>query len=209
MSRPNRRPFGALATSTARTRTKYLVGTASDRHWRRLSQTLLSLTVLVWLSSVTPLHAQSASDITRVWGAVGMGAGQAAGPYQGGGEVAGLGEIVVQRGKQRFSIRRVFVTDIWTFAVGDVGVLYGHTWRSERSPRSFSISTGIARVGSDDCDYVAEQFRCDHTIGLPLSAEVAWQPYRVVGLGLQGFGNINSVSSFAAVALTLQVGRLR
>ena len=202
MSRPNRRPFGALAASTARTRTEYLVGTACDRHWRLLSHTLLSLTALVWLSSVTPLHAQSASEITRVWGAVGLGAGQAAGPYQGGGEVAGLGELVVQPGTQRFSIRSTFVTDIWTFTVGDVGVLYGHVWRGERSQRS--ISAGIARVGSD-C------FRCDHTIGLPLSAEVTWPSSRVRGLGfgLQAFGNINSVSNFAAVALTLQLGRLR
>ena len=75
MSRPNRRPFGALATSTARTRTEYLVGPACDRHWRLLSHTLLSLTALVWLSSVTQLHAQSASEVTRVWASVGLGGG--------------------------------------------------------------------------------------------------------------------------------------
>jgi hypothetical protein len=66
-------------------------------------------------------------------------------------------------------------------------------------------------LGNDNCDYVAEQFRRDHEIGRPLSAEVTWPSSRVraLGFGLQAFGNINSVSNFAAVALTLQVGRLR
>lgn len=209
MSRPNRRPFGALATSTARTRTEYLVGTACDRHWRLLSHALVSLTALVWLSSVTPLHAQSASEVTQVWGAVGLGAGQAAGPYQGGGELAGLGEIVVQRGKQRFSIRAAGVTDIWTFSVGDIGLLYGHAWKGYGSQRS--ISAGIARVSSDNCPFDAKRLRCPTTIGFPLSAEVTWPSswVRGLGFGLQAFGNINSVSNFAAVALTLRVGRLR
>lgn len=204
MMTSNRRPFLALAlaTSTARTQSAYLVGTAFAGHWLRLSPTLLSVTVLVWLSSVTPLHAQSTSEVTQVWGAVGLGAGQSAGPYQGGGELAGLAELVVQPGTHRFSIRAAFVTDISTFEVGEVGVLYGHAWRGERNQRS--ISAGVARVSSykaPGCN--SRDFVC-HTIGLPLSAEIAWRR-----LGLQGFGNINSVSSFAAVALTFRIGRVR
>ena len=209
MARPSPRPFGALATSTARARTEYLVGAHCIGRWRRLSQTLLSLTVLAWLSSVTPLHAQSASEETRVWASVGLGEGKFQGKFQGSDGVAGLLELVVQPGTQRFSIRGGGVSDIFNETVSEFGVLYGHAWRGERSPSSFSVSAGVARVGSDYCDYVAEQFRCTHTISLPFSAEVTWPFSRVLGLGLQAFGNINSVSNFAAVALTLQLGRLR
>lgn len=45
-------------------------------------------------------------------------------------------------------------------------------------------------------------------LGVPLEAQLFWRFSTVVGLGLYGFGNLNSEAAFGGATLALQVGRL-
>jgi len=46
-------------------------------------------------------------------------------------------------------------------------------------------------------------------LGVPLEIQFIWRPLPIVGVGVTGFANINSVESYAGWLLTLQVGKLK
>lgn len=46
-------------------------------------------------------------------------------------------------------------------------------------------------------------------VGLPIEAQLAWLPSKVIGIALYGFANFNRVRSFAGLTFGLQVGSLR
>ena len=86
----------------------------------------------------------------------------------------------------------------------DVALLYGRQLRRAGAYRP-SAAAGLAYVKCEGCD----AGRNASTIGLALSAEGALWPTNVVGIGLHGFANVNSIASFAGVAVTIHFGRLR
>jgi hypothetical protein len=86
----------------------------------------------------------------------------------------------------------------------DIGLLYGRQLRSGGVFRP-SAAAGVAYIKCEGCD----EGRNAATVGLAVSVEAALWPTRIAGVGIHGFGNLNSVASFAGVALTIHVGRLR
>lgn len=106
-----------------------------------------------------------------------------------------------------FSVRGSVASGILGPAFWDVGLLYGRTGVWERGMASASAGLGV--MNGDISSGLSRSEPVGARIGIPLAARLAWHPTRVVGLGLSGFGNLNTARSFAGLALTLELGRLR
>lgn len=101
----------------------------------------------------------------------------------------------------------------------DVGILYGLIGKGDIGYLSGSV--GVAYTQAEKCtsndsnsDDSGDFFSsCDstttNTIGIPLEIQAFLTPFTHVGIGLIGFGNINSQSSFGGVMLALQLGTLK
>jgi hypothetical protein len=79
----------------------------------------------------------------------------------------------------------------------DIGVLYGRSYKTQRA--MISASAGIAYVGPPS-DF--------GTVGIPLESQIFWTPTRYFGIGVYGFGNLNTKEPFGGALLGLQFGRL-
>jgi hypothetical protein len=127
--------------------------------------------------------------------------------------IAALGSLSYQfSGAHLITLRTSFTSGfIINDTMNDIGLLYGRA-TSEKLYHA-SLSVGLAIVGGsgtsifDDDPDVIEDF--SKRFGVPLQAELHWRPAQILGLGLTGFANFNSTKTFAGLALTLQVGKLR
>jgi hypothetical protein len=143
--------------------------------------------------------AQSAPDRPPIWAQAGIGVSTA--------NLGGLLAVSAVKKRHLVSTRASFVAenlDGGEDEAFDVALLYGRQFRSRGAFRP-SAAAGIAYVKCEGC----EDGRNATTVGLALSVEAALWPTSVAGVGLHGFGNVNSIQSFAGVAVTLQLGRLR
>ena len=164
----------------------------------RWPSVLASLALIVGLDSGRAV-AQSDTARPAVWAQAGLGASTAT--------LGGLVAASVVTGPHLVSARASFVAehlDGGEDEAFDVALLYGRQLRSRGAFRP-SGAAGIAYVKCEGCD----EGRNASTVGLALSFEAALWPTSVAGIGLHGFGNVNGIASFAGVALTLHVGRLR
>lgn len=155
------------------------------------------------LLCVAPLAAgaQQAPERTNIWGAVGAGAGF---PSSGGDGIANMAQLVLQKSSHHFAVRGLVLHDIerTTREIGEIGALYGRT--SAFRTRGAVIAAGISGVAFDTCP--DDDDSC-FTVGVPLIAEIA-RSWKFLGLGLQGFANVNTKASYAGAVLFLQAGRL-
>lgn len=103
------------------------------------------------------------------------------------------------------------IDEIW-----DIGLLYGVAFK--KTFGFISASTGIAYVGGQvrgdpyRVDLIRKKYRevrKIQTVGLPVAVQLFWTPFRFIGLGLYGFANINSETTYVSCNLHLQVGRLK
>src|SRR5688572_14040869 len=78
----------------------------------------------------------------------------------------------------------------------DVGALIGKSYKTGIA--MISGSAGVAYVGGSS----------DPTVGLPLESQIFWTPTKYFGIGIYGFGNINTKESFGGALLGLQFGRV-
>jgi hypothetical protein len=147
-------------------------------------------------------EAQKLSSRTRVWGAVGAGAGV---PRSGGDGITNMAQLVFEKQSHHAAIRGLVLHDIErpTKAIGEVGVLYG--WTRAVGRARLSLASGLSGVAFDTCP--DDDDSC-FTLGAPLVSEIT-AGGRFVGLGFQTFGNINGKASYAGGVLFLQLGRLR
>lgn len=144
-------------------------------------------------------RGQTAAGGSAVWGQAGLGASTA--------NLGGLVALSAVRGPHVVSARASFVAehlDGGEDEAFDVALLYGRQLRRHGTFRP-SAAAGLGYVKCEGCD----DGRNASSVGLALSVEAALWPTKVAGLGLHGFGNVNSVASFAGVALTIHLGRLR
>jgi hypothetical protein len=86
-------------------------------------------------------------------------------------------------------------------SITEVGVLYGR--RAVWSFGYVAIAGGMAMVTAKGFSGAAGERR--ETIGLPVIAEAGLQS-KVLGLGIQAFGNVNPVSMYGGVSLFLEIG---
>lgn len=143
--------------------------------------------------------AQAGPEAGPIWAQAGLGASSA--------NFGGLAGVSVGSGGHLFSARASFVAE--NFEGGDeetfdVALLYGRRLRTIGAFRP-SVSAGIAYVKCEECDDGDNAT----SVGLAVSAEAALWPTKFAGVAVHGFGNLNSIASFAGVALTIHLGRLR
>lgn len=137
----------------------------------------------------------------RIWVNAGLGVGT--------NDISGFVNVSYQKGNNLLSMRGalsgdlVFGDEFW-----DIGMLYGRATSQQRYHAS--ISAGLAMVGGKrDAGFSSSGNDVPVAIGLPLKAQLNWQPTSVLGFGLHIFANINFEHSFAGLALSLQLGKLR
>jgi len=150
-----------------------------------------------WLAPVVA----GAEDGT--WIDFGVGAGRFSG-LSGG--VTGLAGHIAGGwvgGKTVVSARAVAVGDISSCILCqsegdrvDLGLLLGRQWVGESA--LFSVGAGIG--------YLKGQHLPSSTVGLALEARLIGRLSRRVGLGVYGFGNVNSQDSFWGATLALRFG---
>lgn len=143
--------------------------------------------------------------LPRLW----LGAGPAA--ATGGGVERGLG--LLGQGALQWRRHQLALRGLWAVeasgsdGVGEgrlfeIGLLYGRT--RIRSWTHTTLSGGVAFVRLTRCTDAGEA--CS-TVGIPVAAEAALQALSG-GLGLQLFANLNRESSYAGLAVFLQLGWL-
>lgn len=171
-----------------------------------------SLAAVAAFMLALPLYGQEGpDDPVRIWIYGGMGGGDFSsrdGQTNDPG-IALLAGVAASRAAHRFTLRGAVVAEILGDGIADLGLLYGRTWTGERSQRS--LSAGVALVEGEDCHGIFSGRPCEdvNKVGLPLSASVSFRPVRMLGLGLEAFGNLNTLSSFAGVAAIIELGSLR
>ena len=145
------------------------------------------------------LRAQetAAARTAGVWVSGGLGGGSEG--------VALLAELAYQTGAHQLSIRGTLMADLYDDAVADLGVLYARAWQSRNW--NLALGGGIGYMATEHCPECSGELR--EAVGVPLMARAVWHPIGALGLGLYGFGNVNTLRSFAGLALTVSIGKLR
>jgi hypothetical protein len=157
------------------------------------------LPILVLLVAGILLTPSVAAAGGKVWAGFGVGGGH----FAGGGGLAGHVDTGWLQGKTIISGRLAAVADsgecILCETRGDrieMGLLLGRQWSGASGLGS--IAAGIGHVKG--------QHLQGSTVGLALEARLMGRAGRGVGLGLYGFGNLNSKDSFFGLTLALRLG---
>jgi hypothetical protein len=116
-----------------------------------------------------------------------------------------MAQLVFQKNAHHAAIRALVLHDIErsTSEIGELGALYGRT--SAFSWGRGSVAAGVSAVAFDTCP--DDDDSC-FTPGIPVVAELS-RSSRIIGVGIQAFGNVNAKASYAGAVLFLQLGRLR
>lgn len=182
------------------------------------------LTAAILAVSVAQAAQQGADDVggrtqvSRVrhaeyhyWFGLGMGGGST------GFSIGCVSSL--QAGKHVFSVRCSYneESDMASFARKDtdwdVALLYGRAARQTHTLLSLSIGLSAAGGTHKIPWYIdvspSDRDRFGPKLGLPVEAQALYIPASFIGLGIYGFANINSESSFAGILFTLYFGKLR
>ena len=167
----------------------------------------LKTTVRVLVAALMAVAATgeraAAEERSRTWVGLGLGGGTGS----GGGGFALDGTLVHQRRSDYFALRTSLFTDPYREG-GNItrenAILYGRS--AVRRYGHVALASGLATVTLDPCDGSRRPSRSCTTLGIPLVAEAAVQPLPILGVGIQGFANLNTKGSFAGVGMFLQVG---
>jgi hypothetical protein len=79
----------------------------------------------------------------------------------------------------------------------DAGALYGRSYKTQHA-----MISGSAGVG-----YVGPSSKVGK-VGIPLESQIFWTPTHYFGIGIYGFGNLNTKQSFGGALLGIQLGRV-
>ena len=173
-----------------------------------MKRLLWTLTLALLLPS--GVAGQAAENPLRIWAAAGLGGGGGLGSSQMAGKTEGMiaiGELVGQKAPHQVMVRGLLMVDPMSdgasYGAGELGVLYGRTITTTFA--HVGVAAGLALTGFDSCvdPYDSCQFP-----GVPLVAEAALTPFAILGVGLQVFANLNRHTSYAGVAVMVQLGWL-
>lgn len=146
--------------------------------------------------------ALAAQDAARYW----IAAGPATGGAADGGDTLGLmGQLAYQTGPHQFTLRGVVLLELFSTndTSGELGVLYGRAATGYLGHAS--LSAGLAHV---TIDRTFDDQGIISTVGVPIAGEVVLRMLPVLGLGMQGFANLNTESIYGGLALFVQLGWL-
>lgn len=151
----------------------------------------------------TKLAAQAVHAPTRVWMSLGLGGGGVQ-DLEAGGIITF--QLTGQWRSHHVAFRALIMGDT-NFqsgsgdSINEAGILYGR--RLASSFGYVSAAAGVAAVSAEGFSGAPRQAR--ETIGLPVVVEAAFQA-PVIGLGIQAFGNLNSVALYGGVSIVLHLG---
>ena len=132
----------------------------------------------------------------RVWGGSGIGMG---GSFKDHGGMTWLNQLVVQKEPHYYAARLVMMVPVFDDgayeAIGDLGILFGRTYIGRAGHVAFAA--GAAVVSDETAGGV----------GIPYALDAAFS-YRVIGLGAQLYGNVNTRATFIGAVIYLQLGWL-
>lgn len=164
--------------------------------------TSIALVLFLW---AVPLMGQESPD-SEVRTAVFVVPGLLVSPGSGWGVA---GRLVVERRRHRYSAHLAGIFDLRGFPdsgggehVTELGLMYGRSW--QRGAVDWSFSGGIAATGFSDCGDAGPSRACT-TLGVPLAADAVLRS-RIIGVGLQIFGNLNLEGAFGGIGLVLPIG---
>jgi hypothetical protein len=192
-----RRDIGGVTATVAAKIVKEIAG-------RMLLPMVVGLLGLLVSSMSAPLAAQAHP---RMW--LGLGPLGSAARADGAEGMAVMAEIVYQTGPHYFALRAAGAADPLGEGAdefGDFGLLYGRA--ALRPWGHASVAAGLAITGVSSCHDALSGGTCT-TLGIPLTAEAALRMGSFLGVGVQGFANLNSKSVYGGVVVFLQVGSLR
>ncbi len=152
--------------------------------------------------NISELEAkQQSADISRFWLNIGPGIGTV-------GSFAGVAGISYQFGANLLTVRGSTTGDLLGEHYSDIGLLYGRVFSNDSFHTSFAA--GLARVsGQRSEELFGSSDDISPTLGLPLELQTYWKAASFFGIGVTGFANINENQSFAGLALSVQLGKLR
>lgn len=144
------------------------------------------------------------NNINRFWVNAGIGVGTP--------DIAGIVSVSYQfLGSNLLSLRGAVAAEFFGDDFWDIGLLYGRATTAQ--DYHVSISAGVAVIwGSRSSDGLFSDTphkEISRQFGFPLEGQLFWRPSRFIGLGLYDFANFNAERSFAGLAASLQVGRLK
>jgi hypothetical protein len=158
------------------------------------------LALLAIMTALSP--SLIAQDRSRAWLGLGLGGGSRA---DGSGGFALMAEVVYQVRAHHFAIRGLGVVDPLGEGAdefGEIGLLYGRS--AKREWGHGAIAAGLAITGVSSCRDAATS-GCT-TLGIPIVAEAALRLGSIVGVGAQGFTNLNTKSVYGGLVVFLQLG---
>lgn len=144
------------------------------------------------------------TNIKRFWVNAGLGVGTPG--------IAGIVSTSYQfLGSNLLTLRGAATGELFGDDLWDIGLLYGRATTAQ--DYHASISVGMAVMGGSRStgglfsDTPREEI--SHQFGFPIEGQLFWRHFRIIGLGMSGFVNINEERSFAGLAACLQVGKLK
>lgn len=149
-------------------------------------------------------NTDNPNNKNRFWVNAGIGVGTP--------DLAGIASASYQfSGSNLLSLRGTVAGEIFGDELWDIGLLYGRATTAQ--DYHASISAGLAVMGGSRSsgglfsDTPREEI--SRQIGFPIGGQLLWLPSRFIGLGLSGFANLNEERSFAGLAFSLQIGKLK
>ncbi len=184
--------------------------------WRKhLWLCVLCISVPASAEAGDPQDTVSAAgrESSRYWVNAGFGAAST-------GIGAGA-SISVPAGRTLFTLRVAYTEEFKIIGPSpkenawDIGFLAGYLAENENGILSGSAGLSLVSVqrrgeflgssGMFSSDYSSD---IRTTVGIPLEIQLIWTPIEFLGIGIDGFGNLNPEKSYAGVMLMLRVGRL-
>jgi hypothetical protein len=162
-----------------------------------------------------PVQAQDVSSPVRAFISAGGGLGSHGTLYASVSLSHRTGDYIL-RGAQAFDLD--FGIDLWGGSdpggggwnreLTEGALLYGR--RARPSWGWARVALGVGYIDAEQLSPVAPgETPATSAIGLAAQADVAWTPNSWLGLGLTGVGNFNDLRSFAALTLSIHLGRSR
>lgn len=97
-------------------------------------------------------------------------------------------------------------------SVGEVGAMYGLMGKNDFGYISGSAGLGLVDLQTPDIYINNVKVVSGHdsyTPGIPLEVQAFWTPFKYVGVGVIGYGDVNTQKSFGGALLALQFGLLK
>jgi len=175
---------------------------------------MLTMFVMIFCATGSVSAGNDGDDGHYFWVNLGVGMGMGADPD---GDICSSPGIVISylAGTHLFSLRYAHSYEINILGpspsneVLDIGVLYGIIAKNEIGFASVSAGLGgvkgIKRVSAGPTEYIGESV---FTTGVPLEAQLFWNPVSFFGLGLYAFANANLERPFGGVLFCVQAGNL-